>query len=181
MSQNQQDTNRLLMYGLGAVVILLLVIVALVFARAQSGTQAVVPSTGTGATATTPGGTSMPGVAPSAGAFDAKTATKVPAGTDPKAFVSKYYQAILDKKWDVAFKMQPAASQANGSVADFQATQTQYGMKSFKVTDSKASGDTAEVTVEQDLGTNGKWGATWSFVKSGADWVVKERKVVMAP
>ncbi len=123
----------------------------------------------------------MPGVASSTGApFDPATATKVPPGKQPEAFVKSYYQSILDKKWDAAFKMQPAVSQ-QGTVDDFKATQERYGMKSFKVVSSASQGATATVEVSQDLGQNGKWGATWVFVKSGANWLVKERRVTMNP
>jgi hypothetical protein len=178
MSQNPSDNNRTLLYLLGVVVVLLVVIVALVFTRTQTpGTN--VTSAASPTQAAPQSGTQMPGVAPSTGAFDVKTATKVPSGTDPKVYVTTYYQSILDKKWETAFKMQPAASQANGTAKDFEQTQISYGMKSFKVLSSTAQGDTAVVTVQQDLGTNGVWGATWTFVKNGSDWVVKERKVSM--
>jgi len=179
MSENTQVTNKTMLYLLGVVVVLLIVIVALVVVRGQ-GTQQVAAPTATNSTGTAPAGSSMPGVKPSASAdFDVKTATKVPSGTDPKAYVSNYYQAILDKKWETAFKMQPAASQAGGTAKDFEQTQTGYGMKSFKVADSKVEGDTATVIVAQDLGANGTWTVTWTFVKNGADWVVKSRQVAM--
>lgn len=176
MSQNPLNNNRTLMYLLGVVVVLLVVIVVLVFNSTRSTTPT---ASTTPPSSVAPGATSMPGVQPSTGAFDVKTATKVPAGTEPKAYVTTYYQSILDKKWETAFKMQPAASQANGTAKDFEQTQISYGMKSFKVLSATSQGDEAVVSVQQDLGTNGVWGATWTFVKSGSDWVVKERKVSM--
>jgi hypothetical protein len=178
MSEKTQDTNRTMLYLLGVVVVLLVVIVALVVVRAQGTNQtAAVPPT---TSAEAPANSAMPGVKPSTSAdFDVKTATKVPSGTEPKAYVTTYYQSILDKKWDVAFKMQPAASQAGGTAKDFEQTQTGYGMKSFKIGSATVSGDTATVVAQQDLGTNGQWTVTWSFVKNGADWVVKSRAVAM--
>jgi hypothetical protein len=164
------------MYLLGAIVLLLIVLVAVVYSRQQPVPVASSPS-GTESVAAT--GTSMPGVKPSTGGFDKATATKVPTGQDPKTFVSAYYQAILDKKYDVAFKMQPAASQQGGTVQDFQGTQQMYGMKAFKILDSQVQATDATVQVEQDLGTNGTWGATWTFVKDGSTWLVKERQVQM--
>jgi len=175
MSEKQSSTNKTVMYLLGAIVLLLIVLVAVVYARQQPAPVASNP----GETSVAATSTSMPGVKPSAGAFDKATATKVPAGEEPKAFVTAYYQAILDKKYDVAFKMQPAASQQGGTVQDFQGTQQMYGMKAFKVTDSSVQGQDAIVQVEQDLGTNGTWGATWTFVKDGSTWLVKERAVQM--
>ena len=189
MAQNQQDTQRTVMILLGVVVVLLVAIVGIVIYTGQKGTPTVAAtggsSVGTGTTSSgDASGTgqptqSNPGMAPStATPFDAKTATKVPSGTTPQAFVSTYYQSILDKKYDVAFKMQPASSQ-QGTVADFQATQQGYGMVSFKVVSTNVAGDTATVDIEQNLGSNGLWGALWTMKKVGADWYVESRKISM--
>jgi hypothetical protein len=179
MSEKTQDTNRTMLYLLGVVVVLLVVIVALVVVNGQNASQPT--PTGTPAVSTAATGTqSMPGVKPSTSApFDPKTATKVAAGVEPKAYVTKYYQSILDKKWDIAFKMQPSASQVGGTAQDFGATQTGYGMTSFKIASATTEGDTATVVAQQDLGANGTWTATWTFVKSGTDWYVKSRQVAM--
>jgi hypothetical protein len=182
MAQNPQDQQRTIMILLGVVVVLLVAIVGVVIYNGQPKTPAVAStsSLATGTTATGTGATAaQPGMAPSTAApFDAKTATKVPSGTTPEKYVSTYYQSILDKKFDVAFKMQPASSQ-QGTVADFQATQEGYGMASFKVISSNVAADTATVDIEQDLGANGKWGALWTLRKVGADWYVESRKISM--
>lgn len=170
--------NKTVVYLLGVIVVLLVALVAIFLVTRSStpDTTAVAPD----ATAPETTATAMPGIKPSTGAdFDPATGTKVPAGTTPDAYVKLYYQSILDKKWDVAFKMQPAASQVGGSVQDFQSTQTGYGMAAFKVVTSSSQGDTATVEVEQDLGANGKWGALWTFVKYKSEWVVKSRQVSM--
>ena len=183
MAQNQQGQQRTIMILLAVVVVLLVAIVGVVIYTSQQKTPAVATTAGSslaGATTSTGGATAgQPGMAPSTAApFDAKTATKVPSGTTPQQYVSAYYQSILDKKFDVAFKMQPASSQA-GTVADFQATQEGYGMASFKVISANIAGNTATVDIEQDLGANGKWGALWTLQKVGADWYVESRKISM--
>ena len=187
MAQNKQETQRTIMILLGVVVILLVAIVSIVIYTGQqknTPVAAVGSATGTGAAAAGAGATGQPtqanpGMAPSTGAaFDAKTATKLPAGTTPDKYVAQYYQSILDKKFDVAFKMQPASSQ-QGTVADFTATQQGYGMSAFKIVSSNIAADTATVDVEQDLGTNGKWGALWTIKKVGSDWFVESRKISM--
>jgi hypothetical protein len=178
MAENNQ--NRTVMILAAAVVILLIAFVAVVVANSGSGakTADTTGTTGTTGTTTTTA-TSNPGVGSSAEAvFDAATATKVDAKLTPKTFVSAYYQAILDKKYDVAFVMQPKASQT-GSVADFQSTQSMYGMKAFSIFNDVTGSSDATVTVRQDLGTNGIWNATWTFVKDNGTWVVKARKVGM--
>jgi hypothetical protein len=171
--------NKTVIYLLGGIAVLLVVLLAVLYVRGQGST--VVPdATAPGNSTETSTPASMPGVAPSTGAeFDPAAATKVPADSTPEAFVKLYYQSILDKKWDVAFKMQPAASQKNGTVEDFQATQTGYGLTAFKVLSATAQGDTATVDVEQNLGANGTWGVIWTFVKFEGAWVVKSRQVQM--
>lgn len=172
----ENNSNRLVMILAGAVVVLLIAFVAVVMLNtgAKNSATASAPTEPSAAASAT----SNPGVGSSATAFDPASATKVTGGKDPKSWVSGYYQAIIDKKWDAAFKMQPAASQT-GSVADFQSTQTMYGMKSFEVKSATVGSTEATVVIEQDLGPNGTWNATWTFAKSGSDWLVKARKVGM--
>jgi hypothetical protein len=175
----ESNQNRTVMILAAAVVILLIAFVAVVVLNSGSGAQ----TAGTGST-TTSGtvattATSNPGVASSTSTeFDPATATKVDAKFTPKTFVSAYYQAIIDKKFDVAFVMQPKASQS-GSVADFQSTQTMYGMKAFTIFSDVTGSTDATITIRQDLGTNGIWNATWTFVKTDGSWLVKARKVGM--
>jgi len=173
----ENNTNRTVMLLAGAVVVLLIAFVLVVMAN--TGTPAVPSAQGPSTTApgTTTTATANPGMSAST-AFDKETATKVPADSNPKSFVSEYYQAILDKKWDVAFKLQPAASQS-GTVADFQSTQEMYGMKAYTIFADTTGSTDATVVVRQDLGTNGVWNATWTFVKDDATWLVKTRKVGM--
>jgi hypothetical protein len=172
----ENSSNRTVMILAGAVVILLIAFVAVVVLNSNAGGTNTA-STGTPAASSTASATSNPGVGSSAStAFDPATATKV-TGT-PKAFVALYYQSIIDKKFDVAFKMQPKASQT-GTVADFQSTQEMYGMKAFTIFSEVTGSNEATVVVRQDLGTNGIWNATWTFSKADDSWLVKERKVGM--
>jgi hypothetical protein len=173
----ENNTNRTVMLLAGAVVVLLIAFVVVVLLNTGTGATPTAQAPGTPG-ATTATSTSNPGMAPSSASFDPATATKVPAKDTPKTFVAAYYQAILDKKYDVAFKMQPAASQA-GTVADFQSTQEMYGMTAFSVFSDVTGSADATVTVRQDLGKNGIWNASWTFVKAGGNWLVKARKVGM--
>jgi len=177
----ENSSNRTVMILAGAVVILLIAFVAVVVLNSNPGANTASTTGTTGTTGTTAGATttatSNPGVGSSAAAaFDPSTATKVTG--EPKSFVSLYYQSIIDKKFDVAFKMQPKASQT-GTVADFQSTQEMYGMKAFSIFSEVTGSTEATVVVRQDLGTNGIWNATWTFAKADGSWLVKERKVGM--
>lgn len=173
------NSNRLVMYLAGAVVVLLVAFVAVVVIMSgnKGATQTPVATT----PSTTTSSTSQGGMSPSTSGFDPTTATKLPAGTDPKAYAAQYYQAILDKKWDVAFKMQPAKSQVGQSVEAFQQTQEQmYGMTKFEVASSDIGSTEATVVVAQTLkDPNGVWTAIWTFVKADGTWLVKARAVNM--
>lgn len=174
------NSNRIVMYLAGAVVVLLIAFVAVVVIMSgQNKTAQTTASTTTPSATTT--STSQAGMAPSNTSFDPATATKVPADSDPKKYVSAYYQAILDKKWDVAFKMQPATSQVGQTVAAFQQTQEQmYGMTKFAVYSADIGSTSATVVVAQTLkDPNGVWTAIWSFVKNGGNWLVEKRAVNM--
>jgi hypothetical protein len=168
--------NKTVVYLLGGIAVLLVVLLAVLYFRGQ-GSTAVPDATAPGASTETSAPASMPGVAPST-EFDPATATKVPAGETPEAYMKRYYQAIMDKKWDVAFKMQPATSQANGTVEQFGETQTGYGYTAFKVVSASTQGDTATVSVDLTLGANGNWGVDWVFVKVGGEWLVKQRSKI---
>ena len=174
----ENNTNRIVMYLSIVVVVLLVAFVAVVIVMSGGTKTATAPtSTVAGTTATS---TTQAGMSPSAAGFDPATATKVPSSSDPVKFVTTYYQSILDKKWEEAFKMQPAASQVGQTVAAFQQTQEQmYGMTSFKIFSNKVGATDATVVVQQELGTNGTWSATWTFVKDKGTWLVQARKVAM--
>ena len=174
------NSNRIVMYLAGAVVVLLVAFVAVVIVMSGGAKTAQAPAATTSdSTVTT--STSQAGMAPSTTGFDLATATKVATGSDPKAHVTAYYQAILDKKWDVAFKMQPATSQAGQTVAAFQQTQEQmYGMTKFSIFSADIGANEATVVVSQTLkDPNGVWTAVWTFVKGNGNWLVKSRAVNM--
>lgn len=171
--------NKTVVYLLGVIVVLLVALVAIFIvsrpSTAPSTTTQTPAATDTSATVAQPGMSSSTGAA-----FDPATATKVTKGLTPETHVKTYYQDILDKKWDTAFKMQPAASQQGQTVAQFQQTQEQmYGMTAFKIVSAQSVGETATVEVEQTLGANGTWSALWTFVKYNGEWVVKSRQVQM--
>lgn len=173
------NSNRIVMYLAGAVVVLLVAFVAVVIVMSGGSKTAQTPAATTPSAATT--STTQAGMAPSGSTFDPATATKVPADSDPKKYVTAYYQAILDKKWDVAFKMQPATSQVGQTVEAFQQTQDQmYGMTKFEIASTDIGDSEATVVVAQTLKEpNGVWTATWTFVKDGSDWLVQKRAVNM--
>jgi hypothetical protein len=173
----ENNTNRTVMVLAATVVVLLVAFVGVVMLTLNGNNGgAQTAQTGTNNVSTVGTDTTQQGMAPSSTGFDAATATKVPAKQTPKEFVAAYYQAILDKKWDVAFKMQPAASQKGQTVAAFQQTQEQmYGMTAFTIFSAVSDANSATVVARQELGTNGVWNTTWKFVNDKGTWLVESR------
>jgi hypothetical protein len=173
----ENNTNRTVMILAAAVVVLLIAFIGVVMLTLNGNNGGQTAQTGTNTSASAVGtSTTQPGMTSSASGFDAATATKVPSSQTPKQFVAAYYQNILDKKWDAAFKMQPAASQQGQTVEGFQQTQEQmYGMTAFTIFSDVAGSTDATVVARQELGANGIWNTTWTFVKANGTWLVDKR------
>ncbi|HEY5275224.1 MAG TPA: hypothetical protein VIK38_01590 [Coriobacteriia bacterium] len=52
-------------------------------------------------------------------------------------------------------------------------------MKKFSIFSDATNGTDATVVAVQDLGDNGIWNATWTFVEDGGVWLVKSRAAAM--
>ncbi|MDO9557681.1 MAG: hypothetical protein Q7J82_08940 [Coriobacteriia bacterium] len=180
MSETTVAHNKTVPMLLGVVAVLLLaIIVVLVVGNGKDDSASTTDTSAADTNVSAP--VSQPGMGASTGVeFDPATATKVAEGVTPEEHVTAYYQAILDKEFDKAFTMQPATSQMGNTAADFEATQLGYGMVSFTIEEATESGDTALVTVRQDLGANGMWAAQWTLVQYEGGWVVQSRAVGMA-
>lgn len=109
--------------------------------------------------------------------FDAKTATKIPKGTEPDAYVKAYYEACQKGEFDKAFKMLPAENQAAQTAEDFAAQMKGYGIAGYEIASSK--GDDKEVKVVGVMKAQGMdFPYTWTIVKGDdGTWLVKSRKM----
>jgi len=139
-------------------------------ATAQGGT--------TGAPSGMPGG--MPGASGGAAApaeVDPASATKVPKGTEPEAFVKAYYEACAADDWETAFKSLPADKQAGSSPDSLKEQVSGYGVKSYEVTGATTEGDNTLVKVDQVTGSYGTFENTWTFVKKDGTWYVANKAV----
>ncbi len=186
MSEQAQNNNQqILVIGLVVIAVLLAAIVGVLIWQ-QSKTSVPTPT----ANAVTPQGSAMGQAtgntasgangAPANGeaaAFDPKTATKVPKGTEPEAFVTGYYQAVEDGDWQAAFDALPADKKAGNTPDALKEQVTGYGIKSFKVTGATVQGDTATVKVDQVTTSYGTFENTWTLVKKDGVWLVKSKAV----
>lgn len=172
MSDQRMDQQKLVMYLMGAVVVLLVAIIGILVVQNRQATP-VVDTSAAAQTATTSSTTAQTTTA-TAAAFDPKTATKVASGVTPKKHVEEYFQAIIDGKYEVAFNLLPTDKKAGTDASAFGQQLKSYGMSAYKITDDKASGD--EEVVDASVTTSGgTFGYTWTFVKQGSGWLVKSR------
>ncbi len=115
--------------------------------------------------------------APAAAAtpFDAKTATKVPAGMTPEAVVKAYLAAVVAGKYEDAYKMLPVDTQKNyGDVNAYAAQVKAYGITSGETGKPVENGDTVTVVATQ-VTPQMPISYTWTFKKVGDQWYAASR------
>lgn len=128
---------------------------------AQTGAQAPAGMGGGNAAAETP--------------FDPKTATKVPAGTEPLAFVKAYHEAIAANKYADAYKMLPLDKQKSyGSVAAYEEQLKGYGITGYTLGKPVTEGDKMTIAAEQ-VTPQMPITYTWGFKKVDGTWYVESR------
>ncbi len=182
--QTQSNNSQTIVIALVVVAVLLAALVGvLVYQQSQAAKLATLGAVtpDQGATPQAPAGM---GGAPAgmggatgaeAGPFDAKTATKVPAGTTPEAFLKAYHAAVVAGKYDEAYKMLPLDKQKSYGDANSYASQVKgYGITGFKLSKVTESGDSATAV---GLMENPAMPITytWKFKKVGDTWYVESR------
>jgi hypothetical protein len=133
------------------------------------------PQTSATGTAGTTGQTTMGQT--QAAEFDAKTATKLPAGTTPEQWVSIYYKACETGDWQKAYDALPTSKKEGQTPEGLKEQVMGYGIKSFKITSAVTSGDKATVKADQITGQYGTFENTWTFVKKSGVWLVESKAV----
>ncbi len=104
--------------------------------------------------------------------FDPKTSPVVPKGMPVDAYITAYYQALIDGKWSRAFRRVPKTGPKE-TLADFRALQYGYEVKSFNIV-GPGAGVGRNVLVAQVTPSNGVWNTTWTFVSTRRGTVVKD-------
>ncbi len=179
----QSQTQKYVVIGLAVIALLLAAIVVyLVIPKNNSADIAsTTPTTTTSGTTTgqtgTSGTTGTTAGSTASTAFDPKTATKVPSGTDPKQFVDQYYAAVMKKDYATAFKHLPADKQTGSSPDALKQQIEGYGITGYSVTGATQQGDTYTVTADQVTSQYGTFSNTWVFVKNGNTWLLQSKAV----
>ncbi|MDO8880446.1 MAG: hypothetical protein Q7W44_06570 [Coriobacteriia bacterium] len=165
--------NRTMLILLGAIVVLLLAIVVIFLARgnADSG-PTVTASTDTAATAGAPSG--MPGATAPAVEFDPATATTVPAGETPEAYVVAYFDAIVAGDYATAYGRLPTDKKASSTEQQFADQLTGYGVTEYTIDDVTEADGEAQVLATASM-AGGQFQYLWTFVAEGDGWLVKSR------
>ena len=179
MSDNTQSGNQqTIVIALVVIAVLLAAIVGVVIWQQSNAAQLPSPAS-IGSTSPAPG-TSATTPAPStaaAGPFDAKTATKVPAGMTPEVLVKTYNEDIIAGKFDAAYALLPLDKQQSYGSAKAYADQVKaYGITSYDMGKPVASADKVEIAATQ-VTPQMPITYTWSFKKVGGQWFVASRNM----
>ena len=174
--QTQNNNQQMIVIALVVIAALLAAIVGVVVyqttkqvpapAAAAATNPATAPAAGTG--------TAADAAAAAAGApFDAKTATKVPAGMTPEKLVRTYLDDVVAGKFPEAYKFLPV-SNSYGSAASFESQVKPYGITQGNMGKPATSGDTVTIAAEQ-VTPQMPITYTWTFKKVGGQWYVASR------
>lgn len=176
--QTQSNSQQMIVIALVAVAVLLAALVGvLIYQQSQAAklTQLAAPAQEPAA-GQAPAGMGGASTAP-AGEFDAKTATKVPKGQTPEAFVKAYNEAVIAAKYDVAYKMLPLDKQKSYGDASSYAGQVKgYGINGFKMGKPTETGDSVSIVAVMENPAM-PISYTWVFKKVGGEWFVESRNM----
>lgn len=176
--------NKNLVYILAGVIAVLVAVAGYLVYRNLTAVPSVGSTAGTAATgaaantpATTGGTTGMAGntsVEPAA--FDPATATKVTVA-DPMAHMKSYHDAVVSKKFDVAYELLPLSMQQKyGDAKSFADQVGAYGITEYSLGEAKTTGDQMTVAATQNT-PQMPITYTWTFTKSGGVWYCTDRKM----
>jgi hypothetical protein len=169
------SNQKMIIAALGVVAVLLAVIVGVLILKPTTpGVNTGAGAAGAASTATGAGSSSMP--APANLPFDPKTATKVPAGTEPKAYVDKYFTALEKGDYKTAFAMLPLNNKSGQTAESYGSTMKSYGMTKHSMGAVQSKGDTTTVAATATT-VGGPFPYIWTFVKYNGGWVVVSRAI----
>jgi hypothetical protein len=187
MSEETQSNNQqLIVIALVVIAVLLAAIVGVViWQQSKVATSLPNPTTSAAPPAAAGGAAGAPagmggaagGAAPAAtpGPFDAKTATKVPAGSTPEQMLKAYGDDILANKYAEAYKLLPLDKQQSyGDAAAYEAQVKAYGITKFNMGKAVTEGDKMTIVSEQ-VTPQMPITYTWAFKKVGGQWFVESR------
>ena len=174
--QTESNPQQMIVIALIVIAVLLAAIVGVIVYQ-QS--QAVPAPTVTAPATTAPTGSGAPagmgGATSAPTEFDAKTATKVPAGMTPEQLIKAYHENVIAGKFDEAYKLLPIDKQQSYGDAKAYAEQVKaYGITSYEMQPPVENGDTITIAATQ-VTPQMPIAYTWTFKKVGDQWYVASR------
>jgi hypothetical protein len=185
--ETQSNSQQMIVIALVVIAVLLAAIVGVVIWQQSkvatslpNPTTSAAPPAAAGGAAGAPagmggaaGGAAAPAATP--GPFDAKTATKVPAGSTPEQMLKAYGDDILANKYAEAYKLLPLDKQQSyGDAAAYEAQVKAYGITKFNMGKAVTEGDKMTIVSEQ-VTPQMPITYTWAFKKVGGQWFVESR------
>lgn len=173
--QAQKSNQQIIVIGLVVIAALLAAIVGVIVYQQSKVNSVPAPTTPT--LSTTTGQSSGMGSTAAETPFDPKTATKVPEGMDPLAFVKAYHEDVAKGKWAEAYKMLPIDKQKSyGDAKAYEEQVKAYGITSYKLGKPATNGDTVQIAAEQ-VTPQMPVTYTWVFKKVGGQWYCASRQM----
>lgn len=172
--QTQSNNQQMIVIALVVIAALLAAIVGVVVWQQVNASKLPNPSTAA-VGATTPAAPAAAPVTAATGPFDAKTATKVPAGMVPEQMVKAYHEDIAAGKYDAAYKLLPLDKQQSYGNAKAYTDQVKaYGITGYEMGKPVESADKIEIAATQ-VTPQMPITYTWSFTKVAGQWYVASR------
>jgi hypothetical protein len=186
--QTQPNSQQTIVIALAVIAVLLAAIVGvLIYQQSQNAklaatsvtaeTPAATPSGAPAGMGGSTGGTAGGAAATAPTTFDAKTATKVPAGMTPVQLVKAYNEAVIAGKFAEAYKLLPVDKQKSyGDATAYGAQVKAYGITTYNMGTPVETADSVSVAAEQ-VTPQMPITYTWEFKKVGGQWYVASRNM----
>ena len=175
--QTQPNNQQTIMYALIAIAVLLALIVGfMIYQQTHAVPSPTVSGSTSGADSQAANiASQMPSSSAAPAPFDAKTATKLPAGMTPQQAMDTYSKDVTSQKYADAYNLLPLAQKQSYGSADAYGSQIgQYGITGFKTGKPTTSGSDTTIVQEEDTAQMNIT-YTWVFTKNGNTWFVKSR------
>jgi uncharacterized lipoprotein YajG len=97
--------------------------------------------------------------------------TVVPKDKTIEQYVTDYFTAYKEGRYEDAYKLQPAENKAKQSLEQFISLRKGFPITSFTLIPTKIVGNQATIDVEYSIGQYGTWVSSWLFEKKNGQWI----------
>lgn len=97
--------------------------------------------------------------------------TVVPKDKTIEQYVTDYFNAYKEGRYEDAYNLQPAENKAKQSLEQFVSLRKGFPISSFTLLPTKTVGNQATIDVEYSIGQYGTWVSSWVFEKKNNQWI----------